>query len=309
MNILHVNGRNDYVTDDFIGGGVDGFIDRRKNYNILLVILAGYKPYLYDDVFARVRAFVPANIDVCVLSSGLFDEKLDFIAKSNNWSYLFTARNSLTQIQNIAIILHDKAKFIFKMDEDIFVTRHSFVTVWEGFQKAAQDQKYDVGFAAPLIPLNGYGFVRILEKLGMVGMYEKLFEKVKYMEVANGKIGLSSEAAKFFWGEGGYIPSIDYMDEEFHRDKLTYSVCPIRFNIGFILYHRNLWDFMGGWEVPPDVNGMGTDEEQLITLCVKLSLGMIVVENTVVGHLSFRLQNEAMREYYKTHRDKFRCPV
>ena len=35
------------------------FIDRRKNFNVLLIILAGYKPYLFEDVFARVKAFAP----------------------------------------------------------------------------------------------------------------------------------------------------------------------------------------------------------------------------------------------------------
>lgn len=28
------------------------FIDRRKNANMLLMVLAGYKPYLYEDVFS-----------------------------------------------------------------------------------------------------------------------------------------------------------------------------------------------------------------------------------------------------------------
>ena len=35
------------------------FIDRKKDSNMLLIILAGYKPYLFEDVFARVKAFAP----------------------------------------------------------------------------------------------------------------------------------------------------------------------------------------------------------------------------------------------------------
>lgn len=55
-------------------------------------------------------------------------------------------------------------------------------------------------------------------------------------------------------------------------------------------------------------NAMGMDEDRLCQFCIMYSFGMIVSENTVVGHLAFGGQNEAMKEYHATHRELFRCP-
>ena len=281
------------------------FIDRRKNSNMLLFILAGYKPYLYEAVFSRVKLFSPEGMDVCVISSGLFDKELDRIAKENSWSYLSTMRNCLTLAQNIAILLHPKAEWLFKMDEDIFVTKHSFKTMLDTYCAVHNNDSYNISFVAPLMPLNGYGHVRVLQKLGMTGVYEKMFEKVKYAAISNRMIGYSPEVAKFFWGENGFIPSIDYMDEEFHSQEFKYRACPVRYSIGFILMRRDLWDVMGGWKVPEEGSGMGMDEDQINQFCIMYSFAMIVSENTVVGHFSFGQQNDAMREYYASHKDKF----
>ena len=281
------------------------FINRKKNYDKLLFVLAGYKPYLYEDVFFRVKLFAPKDMDICLISSGLFDGELNRIAKENGWSYLSTVRNCLTMAQNIAVALHPKAQWLYKMDEDIFVTKHCFDTLLETFCKIFQRDTYNISFVAPLIPINGYGHVRILQKLGMVGVYEKLFEKVKYAAVSNRMIGYSPDVAKFFWGEGGYIPSIDYMDEEFNRQDFAYSPCPIRFSIGFMLMHRDIWNLMGGWRVPDEGSGMGLDEDQINQFCIMYSFAMIVSENTVVGHLSFGQQNEVMKEYHASNRNMF----
>ncbi|MBQ9364498.1 MAG: hypothetical protein IJT82_01875 [Schwartzia sp.] len=245
-------------------------------------------------------------MDICLLSSGLFDIRLDKIASDNKWSYLATKRNCLPLIQNIAITLHPNAKFIYKMDEDIFLTKHCLPTLIETFKKVAQSDLYNIGFVAPLLPINGYGHVRILQKLGLTGVYEKKFEKVKYAAVSNRMIGTSPDAAKFFWGEDGFIPSIDYMDEEFHKQDFKYGACPINFSIGLILMHRKIWEAMGGWRVPDEGSGMGQDEVQINQFCITYSFAMIISENTVAGHFSFGGQNEAMKEYYENHRKAFR---
>ena len=98
------------------------------------------------------------------------------------------------------------------------------------------------------------------------------------------------------------------MNAAFQIQKMEYRACPIKFSIGMILFHRNLWKAMGGWATPPTGAGGGAEEIQICNFCMMNSLGIIVSENTVVGHLSFHQQNEAMKEYYLTHREKFRCP-
>ena len=309
INLIGVDGNSQNINYEQLKGK-DVLIDRRKKLNVLLIILAGYKSFVYDNFFDRVKKFTPPPtvLDICVVSSGLFDEQLADIAKENDWSYLSTSRNCVSLAQNIAISLHPNATFIYKLDEDIFVTKHCFETMMTTYQRVHESNYYDIGFVAPLIPLNGYGSVRILEKLGMVGMYEKLFEKVKFGPVLSHMLATAPNVAKFFWGEGGYIPSIDYLDNEFYNQEFCYSACPVRFNIGFILFHRSVWENLGGFYVPETGSAMGKDEDQLCNYCIIYSQAIIIAENTVVGHLSFNPQNQAMKDYYETHPDVFRCP-
>lgn len=289
--------------------GENFLVDRRKNSNGLLIILAGYKPFLFEDVFARVKAFAPKELDICVTSSGLFDETLNKIAAENNWSYLSMAQNNIPLAMNTAINLHERAQFIFKMDEDIFITKGVFHTLLNTFNHVQTHGHYNVGFVAPLIPINGYGHVRLLEKLGLLETYEKKFERTLYGAQHMRMIEKSPDVAKFFWGEGGFVPSIDTMNAAFQIQKISYSICSVRFSIGFIMFSRNLWKAMGGWQLPPPNSpGMGLDEDQICRVCVALSLAMVVAENAVVGHLSFGQQNAAMKEYYLAHREIFRCP-
>lgn len=272
--------------------------------------MAGYKPYLFEDIFARVKAFAPKELDICIASSGLFDETLNKIAAENDWSYLSTAQNNIPLVQNLAIAIHENANFIFKMDEDIFVTAGCFETMLKTYNHVQTRGHYNVGFVAPLIPINGYCHIQLLEKLGLLETYEKTFEPVLYGAQPHRMIEKSPDVAKFFWGEGGTIPSIDAMNAAFQIQKMSYSICSIRFSIGLILFHRDLWRAMGGWQMPPPNNpGLGTDEAQICQFCVAVSLAMVVAENAVVGHLSFGQQNAAMKEYYLSHREIFRCPV
>ena len=286
------------------------FVDRRKNSNILLMILAGYKSFCYEDVFARVKAFTPKSFDICITSSGLFDETLNQIAAENDWSYLSTAQNNIPLAMNATIMLHEKAEFIFKMDEDIFVTAGTFETLLKTYDHVLRYGHYNVGFIAPIIPINSFCHILLLEKLGLLETYEKTFEKTVYDVRVSRMLYSNPDVAKFFWGEGGFVPPIDTMNAAFRIQKMSYSICSVRFSIGFILFSRALWRLMDGWQLPPpDSYGPGLDERQLCQFCALNSFGMIVSENAVVGHLSFRQQNAAMKEYYLTHREKFRCPI
>ena len=179
IKVEHVDGFHEYDCSGLAADKKNFFIDRRKNLKKILFVLAGYKPYLYEDVLGRVKIFVPADMEICLISSGLYDERLNTIAADNGWSYVVTGRNCLTMAQNIAIALHPEAEYLFKMDEDIFVTKHCFHKILDTYNRVLESGLYNIGFVAPLIPINGYGHIRVLRKLGMIGMYEKMFEKVK----------------------------------------------------------------------------------------------------------------------------------
>ena len=284
------------------------FIDRRKNSNKLCMILAGYKSYLYEDVFERLIKYMPQDLDVCIVSSGLYSKELEEIANAQSWSYLSTERNCVTLAQNVAILLHSSAEFIYKIDEDIFVTENCFERMMETFLKVEAEGDYDVGFVAPLIPVNGYGHLKILNKFGLNKIYQEKFERPKYASYSSRMIESNGAVARFFWGEDGFVPTIDQMSSMFGNRPFEYSACPVRFSIGFILIRRCTWEDMGMWKVLADNPCMGLDEEQICSYCIIKSKAIIVAENAVSGHLSFGKQNEDMKQYYLEHREVFRCP-
>jgi hypothetical protein len=111
------------------------------------------------------------------------------------------------------------------------------------------------------------------------------------------------ETAKYFWGVGD-IPHLDMLDAWLGKQEFSFSLCPIRFSIGAIFFKREIWEKMGYFKVKRGTN-MGQDEIQICSLAMTVSRAIIVSENTVVGHLSFGKHNEAMKEYFLSHPERF----
>ena len=86
------------------------FENRKKDKETLCYILAGYKEFTWDIIFERIKKFAPKDIDICILSSGVYSDKFSKIAKDNNWSYLSVDRNCVTLVQNILLKEFNKAE-------------------------------------------------------------------------------------------------------------------------------------------------------------------------------------------------------
>lgn len=280
------------------------FENRSSNEEILCIVLAGYKEYLYGSVFERLKRFLSPHIDVCVVSSGKNSKKLAEICKNNKWSYLSTKENNVSLVQNVAINLHPKAKYIFKLDEDIFLTEGYFEKMLRAY-KHSEQQFYKTGFLAPIIPLNGFTHYLVLDKLGLIEDYEKRFEKPIIMAGNQRMVQSSPDVAKYFWGEENKVPSIDILNDMFASDSVEECLCPIRFSIGAILFTREFWENMGYFHVDLSGNAMGMDETQICEYCMRVSRPIVVSKNVVVGHFSFGPQTNEMIDYYKEHMDRF----
>jgi len=271
------------------------------------IILAGYKDFLWDIVFKRISMFAPDGMDICVVSSGLYSERLLNICQTNNWSYLCIKRNCVTLALNTAIRNFPQAEYLYKIDEDIFVTKNFFQKTRECYDYCEGQSEYIPGFVAPLIPINGYGHLRILKKLSKEDEYSARFERPLFAAGRDRMIENSSEVSKYFWNDifenirGG----IDALDRQFAEDLFCFSVCPIRFSIGAIFFKRELWEEMGYFDVSKEGSGLGGDEVKLCSLAMNQSKAIIVSENTVVGHLSFGKQNDAMKEFFIAHPERF----
>lgn len=280
------------------------FENRSKNSDTLCYILAGYKEFTWSIIFDRIKKIAPKNIDICILSSGVYSNKLSKIAKDNNWSYLSVNKNCVTLAQNIVLKKFDKAENIYKLDEDIFITKDFFKQLKYTYEEVNK-RDYNVGFVAPLIPINGYGHAKILKKLNLINIYEEKFEPVKYAAGRERMIESSPEVAKFMWGEGGFVPQIDELSTKLNKMPFTYSACSIRFSIGAIFFKRELWESMRYFKVEKG-SCMGLDETQMCSYCICNSKAMIISENVCVGHLSFGTQNQPMEEYFKNNIEIFK---
>lgn len=281
------------------------FINRSHGYRKMCVLLAGYKPFLYDVTFSRIAKYIDDDIDMCVVTSGLFSKDVSDRCERHGWSYLYTKANNVALVQNLAIWLHPKAEYIYKMDEDIFVTQNSFKTMYDTLIHCENEGEYNPLFVAPLLPINGFCYLEVLKKFNIVDDYERKFGKAKYACGADKIIENNPEVAKFFWGEKDVVPHIDSMNKELQKEKLNYLPCPIRYSIGFILLNRKIWDEMEGFTVVMNTSAMGVDEYELCLMTMKKTYTIIVSENCVCGHLGFGAQNAVMKQYFLENQGAF----
>lgn len=280
------------------------FDDRRKHRKNVCMVLAGYKEELYNIVFSRLRRFAPKDIDICLITSGKYSERVDVVAKENDWSYLYTRENNVSLAQNLAIDLHPDAEGIYKIDEDIFVTKYFFDTLRNTYDKLLKEADFYPGPIAPLIPVHGYGSIRVLEKTNLMKAYSSFLGKETLPRMA-GEIFSSPEAALFMWGADGSMPHIDTLNIRFHENAFSYTLCPIIFSIGSIYFRREFWQNMGGFYIQKYGSSMGEDEKQLCTYAMRRERPIVVSENTLVGHLAFGPQSEIMMKYFHEHRERF----
>lgn len=281
--------------------------NRAKGYDTFCYVLAGYKEYLWDVVFKRLYdAAKNYDIDICILSSGLYSSKLSKLCEKNNWSYLSTKRNNLCLIQNITMDIFCKAEWIFKLDEDMFVPSNYFSRMKNAYIKI-DDGKYDIGCLAPLIPMNSYGTPRIMEILDLEKIYREKFGDCTYGWSQERSFYNNPEVALFLWGDTGTIPRLTQLDELLKNKDFSYKPCPVQFNIGAILFTRSYWKILHHFKVNyiKRRTGMGMDEDKINMLKETKSKAILVCDNIVVGHFSFTPQNERMKELYNQKKELF----
>ena len=278
------------------------FENRNRNKEKMCLVLCGYKDYLWDEVFKRLNLFVPEDIDVCLCSAGKYDDRLSQIAEKNDWSYLSTELNSVSLIQNICISLFEDAKWIYKMDEDMFVTNNSFNSLMNTAQEIDNSGKYEVGIVSSLIPVNAIGYRIVLEKYGLLNDYENKFGRALIGGQPQREIEKNPETAKYMWGCKD-LPMLDILASDMCAES-GYYICATRLSIGFILFQKELWRRMQGFLVQGSMD-LGVDEEDLNGFCINESKITAISLQSVVGHFGFGKQTEEMRKYYMIRKDRF----
>lgn len=276
------------------------FIDRKKNSDNLIYVLSGYKDALWNEVFERLKEYAPEEYDFCIISAGKYVEELDEIACENGWSYLYTKANNVPYIQNLVIEIFKNAKYIWKFDEDMYIYQNYFENMISTYQFAKSEINHNIGFTAPLIPINSYGYIKFLKEIGKLQEYESIFLKGETAVTGNSSGRISGmlwtqEAQKYIWDVTG---NFDERASEFQKNPVGYTICPTRFSIGAIMFTREVWEEMKGF--PENYHyhyNDGEDEESINMNCMKNARVIICCNNVLVAHFSFGGKYEEMLNY------------
>jgi hypothetical protein len=272
-------------------------VNRQNKTENLLILVCGYKSVLWEDFFARIASFVPSDMDVCIVCPGFsLHFQLEQIARENGYSILMCEANKLSVAQNIAILNHPKAQNIFKLDEDILITEHFIPGMLAMKKQFDETSKYEAGFYAPLININGYSYHRLLDLLNKSDEYQQRFGKIesKCIDIPAWNNG---DAAQFLWE---VIAPIDQTAARLYSEGKTYTVCPHRFSIGAMLFTRTMWEDINYFKDAPE-GYLGLEEIQVAEYCARECKPIVVSEEVLVGHFSFGPQYEHMLAYLKDH--------
>lgn len=257
----------------------------------MLTVLIGYKPYLWPYTLSRLERFVPEGIDVCLVSPAAESYELDRTAERLGWSRLVTEANNPSLAQNLAVVRHPEADWLFKIDEDILVGEGFFAGLERGFVRTQAEGPYTPGFCAPVLNVNGFSYRLFVEALGLEDEWRKEFGDLR--QACMGVPAYSDgQAARWLWERS--VP-FDEVSAMFRRRPWAASAVPHRFSIGAFVMQRAFWAETDGLEVDLSKPGVGADEAFLCAQCVDLSRVMTVVHDVFAGHFSFGPQESAMR--------------
>lgn len=272
------------------------FDDRRKQSKVLVCFLAGYKRELWPFVLPRLQSALP-DVDVCVVSPGLWLEELAELCRRHEWSYLRTATNDVSLAQNICYRLHDNVSMIVKIDEDMFLLPNTIAALLDEYQSIKKQGIIDPGFVAPMIPLNGFCYRYLLEMLGRLEEFEALFGTAR---LATAGIAIHSDpsAARWIWETTAPLVATAAQLAATETRRL---LCPIQFSIGMVAFERSFWELIGYLPVYRHRllvgnSTLGGDEAYMCARAVEVSRPAVVTTAALAGHFSFGPQYSALRE-------------
>jgi hypothetical protein len=277
------------------------FVDRSRGSDRMLMILGGHKPRLWPWTLARDERSLPPDIDVCLITPGVARPELRTWAERAGWSYLTTRGGHVSVAQNLAIRAHPNARYVFKLDEDIFIPSDYFEPLLRGYERVRDELDFSIGLCAPTLNINGFSYVDYLERLGLTEEYRRRFGPTR--RASDGIPAFADgEAAVWLWSHG--LP-VDDTARRFAEAGPSHRIVPHRYSIGAILFERDLWDEMRGFKRLERSPGLGEDEGYICASCVSLSRVMVVLGEVYAGHFAFGPQQPAMEAAFGNRLTEF----
>lgn len=280
---------------------IEGEIQGKKN---MLFVLAGYKPYLWEDVFTRLKRNELDDMEICIASSGKYCTELSEICKKNNWIYLSTTLNHVCVITNIIMKLFSSAEYIFKLDEDIYIPDGYFATMLEDYKIIEEAEPVDLGYICPQLPLGFYGMHDFLVEQNKLEDFENRFGKHKIGgTLVNPYLRAGTGVDEYIWE---LIGVFDDRAAEYSKRDFSYQECYSRPGIAAILFKRSFWDKIGGLTRSRGIGvGNNGDEGQITAFCALNYQVCYCVNNVLVGHFSFGGSEGKVLEFRSQHPEIF----
>lgn len=280
---------------------VEGTIKGKRK---MLYVLAGYKPYLWNDVFSRIKKFQPNDLEVCIASSGKYSSELSSICKQNNWVYISTTLNHVCVASNIVLREFSKAEYIYKLDEDIYLPEGYFEKLFDAYQEIEKNEPTEIGYICPVLPLGFYGMHDFLIEKNSLDDFEAKFGKHRVGGVfVNPYLRAGNGVDEYIWN---LIGNFDDCARDYSRKPFSYHACYSRSGIAAILFKRDFWNRLGGLKRGRGI-GVGNygDEGQITSFCALNFQVCYCVENILVGHFAFGGSEENVLKYKEQRPDIF----
>lgn len=290
-----------YASDYKIEGNI-------QNKEKMLYILSGYKPYLWKDVFTRVKLFQTSDMEVCIASSGKYCQELSDLCKKNGWVYLSTSRNNVCIMTNIIMKVFSKAEYIFKMDEDVYLPEHYFENMFNAYKRIESETNYSIGYILPYQPLGVYAMYEFLDERGLIPEFESKFGKITIGGTfVNPFLRKDCGVDAYIWEKMG---PFDKLANEYADRPFEYEPCVTRPCIASILFTRRLWDQMGGFKATRGA-GVGDvgDEGQITSFCALNYQVAFCVKNILIGHFAFGGAEPSVLKFKEKHPDYFELKI
>jgi hypothetical protein len=265
-------------------------VDRSRGSGRMLLLMAGHKPRLWPWTLPRIERDLPQDIDVCLITPGVDRPELRSWAQRAGWSYLTTRGGHVSVAQNLAIRAHPRARYVFKLDEDIFIPSAYFESLQRGYERVRDALDFSIGLCAPTLNVNGFSYVDYLDRLRLSDEYRRRFGPLR--RASDGIPAFADgDAAVWLWSHG--LP-VEETARRFDTAEPSDRIVPHRYSIGAILYERELWEEMRGFKRMEHSPGLGEDEGHICASCVSFSRVMVVLGDVYAGHFGFGPQQPAM---------------
>jgi hypothetical protein len=185
----------------------------------------------------------------------------------------------------------------------MFVTANWMDILERTYRFAVAENRYRVGLVAPLVPVNGFGYVRLLDLLDLREKF--LFDHPDHslLSAADG-IGVHSDGlvAEWLWR---HMSPMDEVTAKLASRAPSYSVCPHRFSIGAIMLPRSVWQIMGKFPAEHKDGLIGSDEEHICKFCMDKSYAIVIAEGAFCAHFGFGPQTSHMLDVYRSNAELF----